>query len=61
MGVHFVLPGIHVKEFTIGNEQLILSKDKREGKEMTLSRLLLLMMQVFLLVFRCHIDIILKQ
>lgn len=33
MGVHFVLPGIHVKEFTIGNEQLILSKDKREGSE----------------------------
>lgn len=33
MGVNFVLPGIHVKEFTIGNEQLILSKDKREGSE----------------------------
>lgn len=32
-GVHFVLPGIHVKEFTIGNEQLILSKDKREGSK----------------------------
>lgn len=33
MGVNFVLPGIHVKEFTIGNEQLILSKDKRDGSE----------------------------
>lgn len=33
MGVNFVLPGIHVKEFTIGNEQLILSKDKREGSK----------------------------
>lgn len=33
MGVNFVPPGIHVKEFTIGNEQLILSKDKREGSE----------------------------
>lgn len=32
-GVNFVLPGIHVKEFTIGNEQLILSKDKREGSK----------------------------
>lgn len=32
-GVHFVPPTIHVKEFTIGNEQLILSKDKREGSE----------------------------
>lgn len=30
-GYHFVSPFQHVKEFTIGNEQLILTKDKREG------------------------------
>lgn len=30
-GVHFISPFLKVKEFTIGNEQLILSKDKREG------------------------------
>lgn len=32
-GLHFVSPFVKVKEFTIGNEQLILSKDKREGSE----------------------------
>lgn len=32
-GVHFISPFLKVKEFTIGNEQLILSKDKREGSK----------------------------
>ena len=32
-GYHFINPFLKVKEFTIGNEQLILSKDKREGSE----------------------------
>lgn len=32
-GVHFINPFLKVKEFTIGNEQLILSKDKRDGSE----------------------------
>lgn len=32
-GIHFVGPFKHVKEFTIGNEQLILSKDERDGSE----------------------------
>lgn len=32
-GYHFVGPTKKVKEFTIGNEQLILSKDEREGSE----------------------------
>lgn len=32
-GFHFINPFLKVKEFTIGNEQLILSKDKREGSE----------------------------
>lgn len=32
-GLHFVSPFVKVKEFSIGNEQLILSKDKREGSE----------------------------
>lgn len=32
-GVNFVSPFEKVKEFTVGNEQLILSKDKREGSE----------------------------
>ena len=32
-GVHFINPFLKVKEFTIGNEQLILSKDKREGSK----------------------------
>lgn len=30
-GWHFIGPMKHVKEFTVGNEQLILSKDSREG------------------------------
>lgn len=30
-GVHFINPFLKVKEFTIGNEQLILSQDKRDG------------------------------
>lgn len=32
-GWHFVPPWIKMKEFSIGNEQLILSKDSREGSE----------------------------
>lgn len=32
-GYHFINPFLKVKEFTIGNEQLILSKDEREGSE----------------------------
>lgn len=32
-GAHFVNPIWKVKEFTIGNEQLILSKDERDGSE----------------------------
>lgn len=32
-GFHFINPFLKVKEFTIGNEQLILSKDKREGSK----------------------------
>lgn len=32
-GYHFINPLLRVKEFTIGNEQLILSKDKREGSK----------------------------
>ena len=30
-GVHFINPFLKVKEFTIGNEQLILSQDSRDG------------------------------
>lgn len=32
-GMHFINPLWKVKEFTIGNEQLILSKDERDGSE----------------------------
>ncbi len=32
-GFHFVAPTKSVKKFTIGNEQLLLTKDKREGSE----------------------------
>lgn len=32
-GVHFINPLDKVKEFTVSNEQLILSKDSREGSE----------------------------
>lgn len=32
-GVHLVAPTKKVKEFTVGNEQIILSKDSREGSE----------------------------
>lgn len=32
-GWHFINPLLKVKEFTIGNEQLILSKDEREGSK----------------------------
>lgn len=32
-GWHFIAPTKAVKEFTIGNEQIILSKDSREGSE----------------------------
>lgn len=32
-GWHFINPLLKVKEFTVGNEQLILSKDKREGSK----------------------------
>lgn len=32
-GFHLVAPTKHVKEFTIGNEQLVLSKDERDGSE----------------------------
>lgn len=32
-GWHLVLPTIKVKEFTISNEQLVLTKDSREGSE----------------------------
>jgi regulator of protease activity HflC (stomatin/prohibitin superfamily) len=30
-GFHIVSPTKHVKQFSVGNEQLVLSKDKREG------------------------------
>ena len=32
-GYHFVSPFEYVKEFTVGNEQLIMSKDSREGSK----------------------------
>lgn len=32
-GLHLVAPTVKVKEFTVANEQLILSKDKREGSQ----------------------------
>ena len=32
-GWHLVSPTKHVKEFTVSNEQLVLSKDKRDGSE----------------------------
>lgn len=32
-GWHFLSPFEHVKEFTIGNEQIVLSKDEKEGSE----------------------------
>lgn len=32
-GLHFVSPFVKVKEFSIGNEQLILSQDSREGSK----------------------------
>ena len=32
-GLHFINPFLKVKEFSVGNEQLILSKDAREGSE----------------------------
>ena len=32
-GWHFINPFVKIKEFSIGNEQLILSKDKRDGSE----------------------------
>ena len=32
-GLNFINPFLKVKEFTVGNEQLILTKDKREGSE----------------------------
>lgn len=32
-GWHFINPFLKIKEFSIGNEQLILSKDKRDGSE----------------------------
>lgn len=32
-GFHLVAPWKHVKEFTVGNEQLILTKDERDGSE----------------------------
>lgn len=32
-GWHFINPLLKVKEFTVGNEQLILSKDEREGSK----------------------------
>ena len=32
-GVHLVSPTKNVKEFTVGNEQIVLSKDSREGSE----------------------------
>lgn len=32
-GFHLVAPTKHVKEFTVGNEQLVLSKDERDGSE----------------------------
>lgn len=32
-GLHLVTPTVKVKEFTVANEQLILSKDKREGSQ----------------------------
>lgn len=32
-GFHFVAPTKSVNEFTVGNEQLLLTKDSREGSE----------------------------
>jgi len=32
-GWHFVSPFVHVKEFTVANEQLVMSKDARDGSE----------------------------
>ncbi|MCI8582352.1 MAG: prohibitin family protein [Dorea sp.] len=32
-GLNFINPFLKVKEFTVGNEQLILTKDKREGSK----------------------------
>lgn len=32
-GLHFINPFLKVKEFTVGNEQLILTKDKRDGSK----------------------------
>ena len=32
-GFHLVAPTKHVKEFTVGNEQLVLSQDERDGSE----------------------------
>lgn len=32
-GWHFLSPFEHVKEFTVGNEQIVLSKDKKEGSK----------------------------
>lgn len=32
-GFHLVAPTKHVKKFTVGNEQLVLSKDERDGSE----------------------------
>ena len=32
-GWHFVSPFVHVKEFTVANEQLVMSKDERDGSE----------------------------
>lgn len=32
-GWHFIAPQQHVKEFTVGNEQLLLTKDEREGSK----------------------------
>lgn len=32
-GFHLVSPTKHVKEFTVGNEQLVLSQDERDGSE----------------------------
>lgn len=32
-GFHLVAPTKHVKEFTVGNEQIVLSKDSRDGSE----------------------------
>ena len=32
-GLNFINPFLKVKEFTVGNEQLILTKDKRDGSK----------------------------